>query len=154
MKAETKIQGIESGRAKFAWDCAKKGKEISTKKTKIGEELYEDKNYKSYVKRLPELIKTNGLGAALAFVFSKRQKDPKKPKNAYDLIYRQIGEWLSKEDNKHLWSGCNSNNELIEKIISCNSSSYRALTIEVLAFLNWLRRFAEGLIEEGESNEK
>jgi len=148
MAEETKIQGIESGRAKFAWECAQKGKKISTKKTKIGEELYEDKNYKSYVKRLPELIKTNGLGAAFAFVFSKRQKDPTKPKNAYDLIYKQIEEWLSKEDNKHLWSGCNSSNELIEKIISCNSSSYRAFTIEVLAFLNWLRRFAEGLIED------
>jgi len=146
MKAETKIQGIESGRAKFAWDCAKNALEKLDRK--------KQKEYKSYVKKIPEYIKTNGLGAALAFVFSKRQKDPKKPKNAYDLIYRQIGEWLSKEDNKHLWSGCNSNNELIEKIISCNSSSYRALTIEVLAFLNWLRRFAEGLIEEGESNEK
>jgi len=34
MKAETKIQGIESGRAKFAWECAKKGKEISKKRQK------------------------------------------------------------------------------------------------------------------------
>ncbi|HDD35698.1 MAG TPA: type III-B CRISPR module-associated protein Cmr5 [Candidatus Desulfofervidus auxilii] len=151
---ETKIQGIESGRAKFAWKCAKDGEKISTKKDQIDGEWYEDKNYKSYVKRLPELIKTNGLGAALAFIFSKRQKDSKKPKNAYDLIYKQIGEWLSKEDNKHLWSGCNNSGELIEKIISCNSFSYRALTIEVLAFLNWLKRFAEGLIEDQTGEKK
>jgi len=33
-------------------------------------------------------------------------------------------------------------------VISCDSATYRHITREILAFLNWLKRFAEGLIEE------
>ncbi len=39
-------------------------------------------------------------------------------------------------------------NDLLNWIISCNSTDYRYISQEVLAFLNWLRRFAEGKIEE------
>jgi len=41
-------------------------------------------------------------------------------------------------------------NDLVKWVISCDSSTYRYITQEILAFLNWLKRFAEGLIEEEE----
>lgn len=111
------------------------------------------------------MIKTNGLGAALAFVFSKRNTKEKKevgntissagskanPKNAYDLIYLQINEWLHQEENIYLL-GDKANLELAETIIQLNSSHYRAVTNEVLALFNWLRRFSEGLIEGEDEN--
>ncbi len=139
MAEETKIKGIESGRAKFAWECTKEAlKELDEKK---------QKEYKSYAKKIPMYIKTNGLGASFAFMFSK--------KDTYSYIGDQITKWLKKCPTKVISLEENANFEiLVEKIVSLNSSSYRALTIEVLAFLNWLRRFAEGLIEEGETNEK
>jgi CRISPR-associated protein Cmr5 len=40
--------------------------------------------------------------------------------------------------------------ELIDWVISCNSPEYRFITQELLAFLNWLKRFAEGMIKGGE----
>ncbi|MCL0028419.1 type III-B CRISPR module-associated protein Cmr5 [Peptococcaceae bacterium] len=99
------------------------------------------KEYKSYVKKIPMLIRTNGLGATFAFMFSKGE--------VYELIGEQILEWL-KRNEKQILSGIekiNSFSDLVKYSVSLNSPEYRALTIEVLAFLNWLKRFAEGLIE-------
>jgi len=147
-KKEGRMQTIAAGRARYAWECAKEGVRIAEGK-EIDGQKYNDKMYGSYIKRLPELIKTNGLGAALAFVFSKRHKNPEKEKNAYDLIYYQIQKWLEKPQNAHLWGkSLTSGNDLIEKIVTCKSPEYRALTIEVMALLSWIRRFVEGLSEE------
>ncbi len=127
----TTIKGQEQ--AKFAYDCAKKGSEINKKK-----------EYKSYVNKIPMLIKTNGLGSTFAFIKSKSSDDENKAGYAYCLIYNQIKEWLRKDERKFI--KLNDNDDLVNEIISLNSPEYRAVTIEVLAFFNWLRRFAEGLI--------
>jgi CRISPR-associated protein Cmr5 len=96
------------------------------------------KEYKANVKKVPMYIKTNGLGAAFAFINSKA-----KDGNAWQLIYKQTAEWL-KYDKKII---SDDFNDLTKMIVSKESVDYRALTIEILAFFNWLRRFAEGLIE-------
>ena len=130
MENNTTIKGIEQGRANFAYECAKKGKDLP-----------KSKEYKSYVKKIPMLIKTNGLGSTFAFMLSKG--------GTYTLIGEQILLWL-KNDKKNLLTNANeirSFKDLNEKIVGLNSSEYRALTIEVLSFFNWLRRFADGLIE-------
>jgi CRISPR-associated protein Cmr5 len=95
------------------------------------------------------LIKTNGLGATFAFVKSKLNNDKNKSGYAYKIIYEQTKEWLQ-NDNKHLVDLSNSK-DLVFEIIKLNSTEYRAVTNEVLAFFNWLKRFADGLIE-GESD--
>jgi len=122
------------------------------------EDLYKFKkgfqtDYKSYVKKMPMYIKTNGLGATLAFYFSKS-----KGYNAYQLINRQILEWftLTFKNNK-LFLNFKAGNaaELMDWILNLNSREYKFVTIEVLAFLNWLRRFTDGLIEsEGNGDGK
>jgi len=128
------IKGLEQGRAKSAYECAVEGGDIKKKK-----------EYKSYVKKIPMLIKTNGLGATFAFIKSKSSTDENKPGYAYDLIYKQTKDWLKKDEKKLLDIG--DENDLVEQIISLDSPEYRTVTIEVLAFFNWLRKFAEGLIE-------
>lgn len=131
----TKIKGIEQARAKFAFECAKEAS-VSTK----------SKEYKSYAKKFPMMIKTNGLGAALAFAFSK-----KKNGNAWELLYNHIEKWIKQEHKKYLL-GDYSDKPIADAAISLNSQEYRHLTMEILSFLTWLRRFAEGLIE-GEAEE-
>ena len=37
--------------------------------------------------------------------------------------------------------------EMIKFIIEQNSADYRYITTEILAFLNWVKRFADGRIE-------
>jgi len=130
------IKGIEQGRAEFAYDCAEKGSNLSNTAKK---------EYKSYSKKLPMLIKTNGLGAAMAFAYLKGTKDGVLDKTkAWGLLYSQIEDWL-KKDSKHLLS-FDDNKKLTYKLTQLDSSTYRAVTIELLAFLSWLKRFADGLI--------
>ena len=126
------INGIEQGRADFAYQCALEGSRCT-----------KPKEYKSYVKKTPMMVKTSGLGATFAFIMSK-----KKDGNAWALIYNQVDNWLKTSDNHYLIN--NKNGELSEIIIQLESGQYRAVTNEVLALFNWLRRFAEGLIEGDE----
>lgn len=116
MDKTTTITGIEQGRAKKAFEFATKGNK--------------EKQYDSYVKKIPMLIKTNGLGATYAFVKSKENE------NAYKLIYLQTAEWLRLK-------GLIGEKELIEEIVSKDSLTYRLITNEILALFNWLRRFVK-----------
>lgn len=147
-------QGIEQGRAKAAYDFAKKAKEKWRKpETPDNQDTKEAKEYKSYVKKIPMMIKTNGLGAAVAFVKAKRKLD--KP-NAYTLIYEQLTDWLSKKSlvTSGLFGETTNNFDLIQKVIEMDSQTYRTVTIETLALLAWVSRFAEGLIQgEAEEND-
>jgi len=131
------IKGIEQGRAKFAYDC------VSFAIANL--EHKKQKEFKSYVKKIPMLIKTNGLGATYAFILSKGKNDEK---NAYHVIYQKTAEWI-KTDKKIITEDFK---DLSDMIIQQPSPTYRALTNEVLALFNWLRRFAEGLIEGEEDN--
>lgn len=133
------IKGIEQGRANFAYTCA----------NQVPKELKE--SYRSHVKSFPMLVKTNGLGAALAFLFSKRDKE----QGVYKMVGNSIVDWLKKDEQyKNYGLGKLSDlKSLTEGVVGINSPEYRALTIEVLAFFNWLTRFAEGLIEEKAKNE-
>lgn len=129
------IFGLERGRAEFAYECALEGAHNDAIRSE----------YKAYVKKIPMYIKTNGLGAAFAFVMSK-SKDTGNRGKAYKMIYEQTKKWLKKDDKMLI--NLDGNKEFAYEIVKLPSSQYRAVTIEVLSFFNWLRRFAEGLIEE------
>lgn len=143
MAENTTIKGLEQGRAKFAYEKAKSVADQGGKKAK---------EYKSYAKKLPMMIKTNGLGAALAFALSK-SKDKERRETSWGMIYNHVESWL-KQDQKKFLLGTHAGDDLADAVIKLESAQYRTATIEVLAFLNWLRRFAEGLIEgEAEDND-
>lgn len=136
----TTLKGIEQGRAKYAFDSVKEISENGAKRLK--------ESYKSAAKKLPVLIKTNGLGQTLAFVKSKRAKEGK-PKNGYDKLYAQVGAWFQTKDAEGFPEGC----DLVEKVIQLESPLYRQVTVETLALLNWVRRFVDGLMKDVEGND-
>lgn len=129
------ITKLEQGRAEFAYRCVE---EVKASKDHI------QKNYRSYARKLPQMILSNGLGQTIAFVYAKKENG-----DAYDLIYKHLTEYLKSECVASIRMP-NNQNELIEWIISLNSYNYRHLTEEILAFLKWLKRFAEGMIEAEE----
>lgn len=133
MPEKTNINKLEQGRAEFAYQCAKKAN-IDLKE-KAGD-------YKPYAKKIPMMIKTNGLGSALAFIKSKSKSGH--GHEAYSKLYKQISEWLQKEEAGAL---IKQGDDLVFAVIDMESSDYRATTVEVFALFNWLRRFAEGLID-------
>lgn len=163
----SKFQNIELERAQFAYQCAEFGVSIKEKQQRKND-YYLDANYKSYVKKIPSMIKTNGLGATFAFIYSKRKSakniiqsngekvtkapgDLENPKNAYDLLYEQTRCWLINNPVNPLKSLANG--EFMEELLKLDSDNYRLCTLEVLTFFQWLRRFAEG-VKKDESSEK
>lgn len=146
------IKGIEQGRAKAAYNSVKEIVNAASnwdefiKKYNIKDDKKKDvkkkhdnvkKKYKSGAKKLPVLIKTNGLGQSLAFI--KNRDD------GWKVIYRQLTEWLQEKElvNK-------GETDLVKEVIQTESNSYRQITIECISFLNWLRRFVDGLMEDVE----
>jgi CRISPR-associated protein Cmr5 len=95
--------------------------------------------YKSLVRKTSMRIKSNGLSATLAFMFSK------KGKNEHELLYSQLAEWLT---GLHLLREQSTQPELVHEVIMLENAEYRVVTGEVLAFVAWLRRFADGMIKK------
>ncbi|MGQ0794194.1 MAG: type III-B CRISPR module-associated protein Cmr5 [Deltaproteobacteria bacterium] len=123
------IQTLEQKRASKAWDFVN---EINQKDKDT------KKKYRSLALKTPVLILTNGLGQTLAFFKSKGGE--------HDLLYGHLSSWLIIESNIY------QRGELVQKVISGDSAKYRQATAETLAFLNWLKRFAEAVLPEEGTN--
>lgn len=120
------VKNLEIERAKFAYNKVK--------------EVGQDKDYKSHVKKLPQMILNNGLGNAIAFINSKSNGNSSSSK-AYGKLYSHIEDYLKKEGS--LQQG----KDLMSVIVE-NSEKYLSLTKEILAYVKWLKRFAEGMIKD------
>lgn len=142
---ENSIRSIEQGRAKFAYDQVKDIADLDPDQDGLDPQAAESikdlqKKYKSGAKKLPVLIKTNGLGQALAFIKGRDVGNEK--------LYDMIGRWLTFKQLIAL----DDNTELVQVVISEPSNEYRRLTIETLALLNWVRRFVDGLMDNVEED--
>jgi CRISPR-associated protein Cmr5 len=102
-----------------------------------------EKKYKSLVRKTPMRIKVNGLGATLAFVFSKKNKN-----EHHQQLYQHIKRWLNDIGMIDL-----GGEEFVAKVVAMEKAEYRVVTNELLAFLAWLRRFVDGMIEGEEDDE-
>lgn len=119
------LKTIEQKRAQFAYLKIKEIKESG------------NKDYKPLVRGFASMILQNGLGQALAFLKAKK-------KEHHLALYDHINLWLK----KHL-KGQNSF-DILEEIREKSSLNYRLYTKETLAFLVWLRKFAEAELTEKE----
>lgn len=167
--SNSNLRQLEGGRAAEAYRCAQEAvnsNQSALQIVRFNNKHFKSGNYKSYVKKAPMWIKTNGIGAAMAFILSKKESSPKKngresylpgdqkhPQNAYGLLYEQIFAWLKSDSKVFLLRG-KENQDLVKTLSELKSHEYRAVTVEVLALLNWLRRFAEGLIEGDDTSEE
>ncbi len=130
------FKGLEEGRAIYAYNCVQKSLEdISTAK-----------KYKSYAKKIPTLIQNNGLGPAMAFVFSKIGKKSSSEEKAYFELYNDIENWLREKHTLEL--NKNEKVDLIRTICERDSIVYREFTMEILSLFNWIRRFVDGMIDD------
>ena len=115
---------IENGRAKDAFE---KVHQLSP------EEL---EHYVSYIRKMPMMIKTNGLAQTLAFYLSANKKE-------YQTVYKHLSSWVMQPDTKkRLGLDKQKANDLMEATIALESADYRTLTVEIMAYLEWLKRFS------------
>jgi CRISPR-associated protein Cmr5 len=93
--------------------------------------------YGSLARKIPTLIQTNGLGQTLAFLKAKR-------KDHHNEMFKHLSEWLSSRISVA------GTENFLSKIFVMESSTYRLATAEALAFLQWLKRFAEAELDKEE----
>jgi CRISPR-associated protein Cmr5 len=121
-----KVRTLNQERGQFALN------EVS----KIKSDRGKAKKYKSYAKKLPAFITTNGLIATLAFLKSKEEA-----KDVYDSVVK----WLEKQG--YIEKGKDG----LEELLKADYHKLRLATMEALAFTSWLKRIVEIEIEEDEN---
>jgi len=123
---------LDQRRARHAWEAI-----LSFAKDKNGQRDYGDdaKEYAREAHKLPTHIMAAGLGQALAFILAKA-KD-KKPN--LRQLHEHITDWVIKQRPMT----AKKPDSLVESIIEGDSDFLRRATDEVLAYLQWLNRFAE-----------
>lgn len=120
-----KLQNLDQKRAAHALKCV----------GQVGKG--DGKEYRSLVKSAPANIQISGLGQTLAYWRSKNKHFAKD-------LYEHVSRWVCPQ------MGWVDNDDLLTKITQCSTSEYRRATIEAMVFLNWLRRFAEAELGDGE----
>lgn len=110
------------------------------------------KKFESYVQKVPAFILTNGLGNTLAYLSTQTDQQ-------WIMVQKVIVQWLAAVDNpvkSRLPQQPSSLKDIITVLRADNLDhfEYRAITVEVLALFNWLRRLAKAhrLTFKSESN--
>jgi CRISPR-associated protein Cmr5 len=89
--------------------------------------------FKALVRGFPASVLTNGLGHALVFLQAK-------PGEQYHALYGALNDWVG----SHIHT---NRTDLLEWLIEHDSDQYRRATTECLAYIVWLKRFAEAKIQ-------
>ena len=122
---------LDQRRARHAWDAV----------ARVRNHPRQSSSYAREAKRLPVRILTAGLGHALAFLNAKAGAGGE---SANVLLLRDIADWvLDKRGNPDSSAERPEPCALIEKIVARDAAFLQFATDEVLAYLQWLTRFAE-----------
>jgi CRISPR-associated protein Cmr5 len=134
-------------RAEHAWKAIEEVLQKYPLQTRDGKDVPDDnaKVYGRLVRDLPTRILASGLGQALAFRWAKRDKQT-------EALLQHLGDWLlDKRQNIGSTKPVPQPQELLRKLVAKDSDAMflRLATEEAIAYLNWLKRFAEahGLTE-------
>lgn len=96
--------------------------------------------YGALARKTPALIMSAGLGQTLAFL---RAKGKGKGWNEHQMLYNHLSVWVVGRLSVNA-------SDLLEVVRQNTSEVYRLATVEALAFLVWLKRFAEAELPEPE----
>jgi CRISPR-associated protein Cmr5 len=144
---KSKVQEL----AQLAYKCVKQVKDEAEKMDKKGKDFAS--KYLSYARKLPSMIIYNGLLTTVAFAKAKAKKASTRAKVeegekvnieglAWEKLLEHLKEFLRRE-------GINQDNkDLIEFLSERGVQEYRFITKRVLDFSLWLKRIAEGEIED------
>jgi CRISPR-associated protein Cmr5 len=102
--------------------------DIEQKRAKAAFEMA-DKKFEKNVLKLPAMIRTNGVANAILFA--------KTGTGEWKTLYKKLSKYF-KDERKIYEEG-----ELMDYILNADDSQLKALTNEIIAFLNWLRRFVK-----------
>ncbi|HZU05386.1 MAG TPA: type III-B CRISPR module-associated protein Cmr5 [Chloroflexota bacterium] len=89
--------------------------------------------YRSLVEGLPAMILANGLGQTCAYLLARAEGKTNTPEYT---LYGQLGRWLTGRI-------AGLQGDLLSALTETDVGTYRRAQIEALAYLQWLKRFAQ-----------
>jgi len=98
--------------------------------------------YKSYAESLPANIVMNGLGQACAMLLAQA-KDKSDEQDAHRLLYEHLQDWLRRREHAAVYP---KDQDLVEAVINHGQSDYIRAQVESLAYLDWLKKFAQAYL--------
>jgi CRISPR-associated protein Cmr5 len=124
---------LEQERASKAWDFIQDIK-------KLDKDVRE--KYSALARKAPADIQSNGLGQTIAFWNAKGKEAKEKASaenKAHQHILTHVKDWLNDKNSMHLGKP-----NLVEWVSKeAQVEDYRRATAEAIAFLIWIKRFAE-----------
>ena len=99
-------------------------------------------DYKSYSESLPATIVMNGLGQACATLLAQA-KGESSDKNAHRQLYDHLEDWLCSSE-----AHVSVSKPLIEALVQSDQSTYFHAQAEALAYLVWLKKFAQAFLSK------
>lgn len=116
-------------RARVAWDNV-----LAVKQDKLCDETH----YRQLARKSTADIQSNGLGPTLSFWNAKKGKD-----KHFGVLLGHVSLWTLKQLETQDADG------LLHWVMhAANTDDYRRATTEALAFLQWVKRFAEAELKE------
>ena len=94
-------------------------------------------HFVSHVSSLPASIVMNGLGQAMAFELSSGKE--------HEILYKIMQNWLCGESGVFT-----DEKDLMKSITNNGQKEYVRAQAEVLAYLDWLKKFARAYLEKGD----
>lgn len=130
-------RSLEQDRADAAWDCIQ---QVKRQNERLPNDKQYGKEFASLARSAPTDIQANGLGQTLAFWRAKgyEKGQPKNEgANAPYVVLEHTCVWIRKR------LALMDNNVLEWIVKRATTNEYRRATTEAIAFLVWLKRFAE-----------
>lgn len=132
---------IEQQRAEFAL------KRITEAVEKPEGGKYKHSQVKSFARRFPSMVQSNGFGQAVAFFYAKRNDY-----EAYGTIYYLLEDWLTRDGQVYSAAKEGPAPKLLYAITQGDQQAYRLATAETQALMIWVKKFAQGLIQAEEDS--
>lgn len=98
------------------------------------------KTYRSLVEGLPAMVVANGLGQTCAYLLSRAEGKREKVERR---LYEQLQQWLTGRV-------AGLQGELLDTLMKADVGTYRRAQVEALAYVQWLKRFAQAELPRSE----
>jgi CRISPR type III-B/RAMP module-associated protein Cmr5 len=125
------LRNLEAERALYAFNSAS-----------YGESKGKEFNYSAAVLELPSIIRMNGLRAAMAYFYSKKEN------SSHRLIFEQVRDWFERENEPTRFMNSKFNlpsrdeSKIFMKILlDLTDDEYRIVQAETQTLANWMIRF-------------
>lgn len=106
--------------------------------------------YLSAARGLPAEIRMNGLGQAIAMLRARGVKN-----QGAKALYEHVSDWMCRPNSPSPYQGKENPEEaLLDAIVNGPEAAYRQAYVEIDAYLAWLKRFADALLEKPKEGRK